>query len=169
MIDNCEGITGWGCIESPTVDWYKATSKKLEEEDGKKLPGFAFFHIPLPEYLRMWDAEPIYGVRNEEVCCSSVNTGVYSAFREEGNIVATFCGHDHNNDYWGDYHGIRLSFGRKTGHGGYGPPFYMRRGARVLEFQMKDQAEDPAPFSRLDAGDIVMDTWIREENGDVYT
>ena len=89
--------------------------------------------------------------------------------REVGNIVATFCGHDHNNDYWGDYYGIRLSYGRKTGHGGYGPPRYMQRGARVLEFQMKDTAKDPAPLSRLEAGDIVMDTWIREENGKVHT
>ena len=132
MNENCKGVTGWGCIDSATIDWYKSTSKKLETEDGEQLPGFAFFHIPLPEYLNMWNSEPVFGLRNEGVSCSSVNTGVYSAFKEVGNIAATFCGHDHNNDYWGDYHGIRLFYGRKSGYGGYGPPEHMKRGARVI-------------------------------------
>jgi hypothetical protein len=93
-------------------------------------------HIPLPEYLDMYNTKIIYGQRYEVVCCSSVNTGLYSAFKEMNNVQAVFCGHDHNNDYWGDYNGIGLYFGRKTGFGGYGPPWYMQRGARVLEFTL---------------------------------
>lgn len=70
-----------------------------------------------------------------------------------GNIKGIFVGHDHNNDYWGDYNGIKLHFGRKTGHGGYGPPWYMRRGARVIQFLADDD------------GNVEMNSWIREENG----
>ena len=69
-----------------------------------------------------------------------------------GNIEATFCGHDHNNDYWGEHYGIKLFFGRKTGHGGYGPPLGMKRGARILEFYANGH-------------NVELDSWIREEDG----
>ena len=126
MITQCEGVKGWGCIEPPTIQWYREKSKELIDADGGKvLPGFAFIHIPLPEYLTMWSTSPVYGLRNEQVCCSSVNTGMFSAFKEMNNIFSVTCGHDHNNDFWGDYEGVRFHFGRKTGHGGYGPPYNM--------------------------------------------
>ena len=97
------------------------------------LPGFAFLHIPLVEYLYMWQTkQPIFGERHEEVCCSSVNTNLFNSFKKYGNVQAVFCGHDHNNDYWGDYDGVRLHFGRKTGFGGYGPAKGMMRGVRML-------------------------------------
>jgi hypothetical protein len=53
-----------------------------------------------------------------------------------GNVKATFCGHDHCNDYWGDYYGISLYYGRKTGYGSYGPFPGDQRGARILEFSL---------------------------------
>lgn len=74
------------------------------------------------------------------MCCSSVNTGLYSAFKEAGNIKATFCGHTHNNDFWGHYYGIDLYFGRKTGYGSYGPEG-MQHGARILEFSLDENNE----------------------------
>lgn len=43
-----------------------------------------------------------------------------------------FAGHDHNNDFSGNYYGIDLVYGRKTGYGCYGPPPGMQRGARVI-------------------------------------
>lgn len=91
-------------------------------DDGKVLPGYGFFHIPLPEYLDMSNAMLHYGNKREGICCSSVNTGLYSVMKEMDNIKSVFCGHDHTNDFWGHYYGIDLYFGRKTGHGGYGPP-----------------------------------------------
>lgn len=153
MSDNCEEVTGWGCVYPDTVEWYRETSKKLLEEDGKVIPGYAFFHIPIPEYMEMQNNMKFYGLHNEDVCCFSVNTGLYGAFKEMGNIEATFCGHDHNNDYWGDFYGIKLFYGRKTGHGGYGPPVGMQRGARILEFSLDSSNE------------VQLDSWIRQEDG----
>ena len=59
------------------------------------------------------------------------------------------CGHDHNNDYYGQYKGINLAYGRKTGYGSYGPYKFLR-GARVFEI-----TEDP----------YDIETWIRENGG----
>jgi hypothetical protein len=38
-------------------------------------------HIPIPEYMNLWNAKKINGLKYEEVCCFSVNTGLYSAFK----------------------------------------------------------------------------------------
>src|SRR5690349_17783313 len=70
--------------------------------------------------------------------------------KEMGDMKAVYCGHDHDNDYYGDYFNITLSYGRKTGYGAYGPPPGWLRGARVLEIQEN-------PFS--------IKTWIRQEDG----
>lgn len=86
MSNNCEGVQGWGCIYPSQIAWYKEQSKKLIEEDGKILPGFAFFHIPLPEYQDMWNLNTVYGQKNEGISCQAVDTGLYAAFKEIKNI-----------------------------------------------------------------------------------
>lgn len=45
-------------------------------------------------------------------------------------------GHDHNNDYHGEYEGITLSYGRKTGYSCYGPSNLLH-GARVFELTLE--------------------------------
>lgn len=82
-----------------------------------------------------------------------MDTGLYAAFKEVGNIEAVYCGHDHDNDFWGDYNGVKLFYGRKTGYGGYGPLWWMQRGARVIEFTVDKDDQ------------VSMKSWIREENG----
>jgi len=62
-------------------------------------------------------------------------------------------GHDHNNDYYGNYDGINLAYGRKTGYGCYGPD-KMMRGARVFEVTQN-------PYS--------IKTWVRQEDGSIHT
>jgi len=108
----------------------------------------------LPEYLEMTNAMGVYGVKRMDMNCQAVDTGLYSAFKEMGNIKATFCGHDHNNDYWGEYYGIGLYYGRKTGYGGHGPIDGVQRGARILEFSLEDDS-------------VKMESWIRQEDGSI--
>lgn len=105
----------------------------------------------------MWELNTVYGWRNEHVSCQAVDTGLYAAFKIIGNVEAVFCGHDHDNDFWGDYNGVKLFYGRKTGYGGYGPLPWMQRGARVLEFTVDPESEA-----------VSMETWIREENGNKH-
>jgi hypothetical protein len=63
-----------------------------------------------------------------------VNSGLFAAFVERGDVVGAFCGHDHLNDYEATLHGIRLVYGRATGHGGYGRAGFPR-GARIIELR----------------------------------
>ena len=93
-----------------------------------------FIHIPLVEYINLYNNKGIYGTKGEAICCQSMNTGLLGAIIEQNITQWVLCGHDHDNDYYGDYNGINLGFGRKTGHGGYGPDVF-QRGARIFEVQ----------------------------------
>jgi hypothetical protein len=152
--NGCQGVPGWGCVQSSQVEWYKNESAYFTQQSGKVIPGVAFFHIPLYEHLDLWNSKVVYGNLEEDVgvCCSSVNTGLFSAMHEVGDIKGVFCGHDHSNDYYGDYNGITLGYGRKTGYGGYGPPAGWKHGARVIE------------LTQNEAG---IRTWLRLEDGSI--
>ena len=54
--EDCEGVDGWGCIEPYSVEWYLQMSQDLEANFKRKIPGLAFFHIPIPEVLYIWKA-----------------------------------------------------------------------------------------------------------------
>ena len=99
----------------------------------------------------MYNNGEIHGTVGEPVCCFSVNTGLVAAVIEKKVCEWISVGHDHNNDYYGEYNGIKLAFGRKTGFGQYGPD-YFRRGARIFEITMD-------PYS--------IETYIREADGNI--
>jgi hypothetical protein len=153
---NCLGVPGWGCVHPAQVEWYHKTSKLLTQKQGRIVPALAFMHIPPPEFMDVWNYENCYGrLKDEGVCCFSVNTGLFSAMKAAGDIRGVYCGHDHNNDYWGVFHNITLGYGRKTGYGAYGPPAGWLRGARVIEL-----SHDPV-FKHV--------SWIRQEDLSVVT
>lgn len=79
-----------------------------ERNGGKPLPSLAFFHIPFPEYNEAAQDENalLIGTRKEKACAPLINTGLYAAMLNAGDIMATFVGHDHVNDYVVDWKGI---------------------------------------------------------------
>lgn len=95
------------------VAWYYQTSKAIEEYAGHKVPALMYMHFPLPEH-RMVDLHReecgFEGIRRSPICCSRLNSGLFSACLQRGDVKAIFCGHDHRNDFSGVYCGIRLGF-----------------------------------------------------------
>lgn len=59
------------------------------------------FHIPLPEYNEAARSENaiLRGTRMEEACAPKLNTGMFAAMKEAGDVMGMFVGHDHDNDY----------------------------------------------------------------------
>jgi hypothetical protein len=137
-----EPIGGYAWIHPDQIGWYTEQSRKLTAQNGGPLPSLAFFHIPIPEYDAAWNGEQVTGTREENVECPKVNTGLFGAMVQSGDVVGTFVGHDHDNDYCGTLHGIRLCYGRATGYNCYGK---LSKGARVI---------------RLEEGKRAFDTWI---------
>jgi len=118
----------WGCILPDVLDWYDEASQQFKEKHGTNVHHLGYYHIPIPEYVNVFDNHPTYGTPEDVVCCPYVNTGLFEHMKKNGDITATYVGHDHWNDYGGWLDGIELVYGRKTGYGGYG----VDRGARVV-------------------------------------
>ncbi|WP_282935768.1 metallophosphoesterase family protein [Paenibacillus sp. RC67] len=147
-------VKGYGWVGRDQVAWYETMSReRTQSNNGIPLPSLAFLHIPLPEYNEVWQQEVCYGSKNERVCCPRINTGLFSAMVEMGDVMGTFAGHDHLNDYWGAKHGIRLCYGRATGYNTYGREGFAH-GARII---------------RLHQGKSEFETWIRLEDGSSLT
>ena len=146
------GVYDW--IHRDQIAWFAKTAHELAEANGgERLPALAFFHIPLPEYHEVWDYHTCHGVKYEEICPPFVNSGLFAAMHEAGDVLGTFVGHDHVNDFIGNLHGIRLTYGRATGYNTYGREG-MARGARVI---------------RLIKGVPSFSTWLQLEGGETIT
>lgn len=112
-------LGGYAATTKAQVDWYKSASEKLEEKYGRKIPGFMFQHIVVPE---IWDAlaegdssdpngcvwhdgkclvlpEGSKGVLGEGPCPPNYTNGQFDAVAERGDVLAMFFGHDHTNTY----------------------------------------------------------------------
>ena len=117
------------------INWYRdqsAAYKRRNEEN--PLPALAFFHIPLPEYTQMTSGNDsiLVGEKRESECAPKLNTGMFTAMREAGDVMGTFVGHDHDNDYIGSFYDIYLAYGRFSG----GKTVYNNlglNGCRVIE------------------------------------
>lgn len=145
-----DGLEGYGWIEKEQIDWYltNAADFTSQSPDGNPMPAFAFFHIPIPEYNDVWNQGNCKGEKNEDVCAPAINTGMFKAFCQAGDVVGVFVGHEHINDFEGDLNGIRLCYGRGGGYGTYGKKGF-RKGARMIEIR---------------SGDRDFKTWIRLDN-----
>lgn len=128
-----EGIAGYDYIHSDQINWYIQTAQNYRKQNKDiPIPALAFFHIPLPEYNQAASSEKaiLYGTRREIACSPLLNSGLFSAMKEQGDIMGIFVGHDHDNDYAVNWHDILLAYGRFSG----GPTEYthLPNGARII-------------------------------------
>ncbi|MDR1524759.1 MAG: metallophosphoesterase family protein [Tannerella sp.] len=149
-----EGVKGYDYIYFDQIAWYKEKSRAFTKANGGvPVPAVAFFHIPLPEYNQAVANEDaiLTGSRKEKACSPELNTGMFVAIKEMGDIMATFVGHDHDNDYAVSWYDVMLAYGRFSG----GNNVYNNlkpNGARVIE---------------LTEGERGFRTWIRLRGGEV--
>ena len=102
----------YDAIRFNQIRWYRDTAEALEKQNGEKVPGLMVFHIPLPEFQIPYKnvAQTGYrGNRREQIGNAPVNSGLFSAMVENGDIRTIICGHDHINDYEGTFLGIKMA------------------------------------------------------------
>ncbi|MGO4790913.1 metallophosphoesterase family protein [Paenibacillus sp. 2KB_20] len=149
-----EAVGGYDWIRRDQIEWYVSESRQLAERNGgAPLPALAFFHIPLPEYDEVWKTKVCEGHCSEWISSPKVNSGLFTAMVEMGDVMGTFVGHDHSNDYCGTLHGIRLCYGRSTRYVSY------------VDGVRKDKFPTGARVIRLKAGERQFETWIRQSDG----
>jgi len=143
-------VKGYNWFAPDQVNWYREMSASFKEIYKDTLTALAFFHIPLPEYKLAFDniKNKRVGVRYENECPPDVNSGMFLAMLEAGDVLGTFVGHDHVNDYLVEYYDIALAYGCWSGS----ENTYQRHknGARIIE---------------LTEGKREFYTYIRESDG----
>jgi len=143
-------VGGYDWVRSSQIEWFRRTA-----QCNAPPLSLAFLHIPFPEYNDVWNYRTCYGSKYEAVGCPKVNSGLFSAFVEDGTVRGVFAGHDHVNDYWGELHGVNLYYGRATGYNTYGREGFPR-GARVVRIRPADGAGPRLEsWLRLDDGSRV--------------
>lgn len=137
---------GYGYVHEDQTKWYRKTSDALKEANGgEPVPSLLFQHIAVPEVYEMFNEVPkstkgavrghgsrnnkyyvanpdyIYqGSLNEGPCPPDVNHGQFDSWVEQEDIVGAFFGHDHVNDFAGEYQGIKLVAAPGVGFYSYG-------------------------------------------------
>lgn len=144
-------VKGYAWLTFDQINWYRQQSAAYTAQNGgQPLPALAFFHIPLPEYNEAASDENaiLRGTRMEEACAPKLNTGMFTAMKESGDVMGMFVGHDHDNDYAVMWKGILLAYGRFTG--GNTEYNHLPNGARIIV---------------LDEGARTFTSWIRQKDG----
>lgn len=95
------------------VLWYYQTSLDIEKANGAKVPSLAVMHVPVQEFG--WasvnkEETSFEGYQGEPVSCQCLNSGLFRAFTERGDVKAMCFGHDHENICTAEYCGIKLSY-----------------------------------------------------------
>lgn len=158
---------GYAAVGTDQLDWFRETSTTIANRNSNRhVPGIVFQHIPLWEMYELLEksskntAGAILGNPEhrdfyilpenlqtpdsfmlENIACPAKNSGEFDVLKEEGNVFAVFCGHDHNNSFVGNYKGIDLGYTQGCGFNVYGPG--LDRGVRVFEFSQ----DNPASYS----------------------
>lgn len=138
------GSTNYDFIKFKQIEWYYNESEQIEKEQGEKVPGIMFFHMALPEHrlvVQNPEQTQMIGEANEEVCNAPINSGLFSAILERGDVRGVFVGHDHINDFVGNVYGVKLGFDGAIGYNHYGckgeteEEKHRLRGARIFEIE----------------------------------
>jgi hypothetical protein len=147
--DRSLGKYAW--FETSQIEWMRnCCMARREANGGEPVNSLAFFHICLQEYGPAFDNPKNYkkGRRAENECPGALNSGMFAAMVETGNIMGVFVGHDHDNDYVVLEKGIALGYGRFSGD--YTTYTTFRSGVRIIV---------------LDEGKRGFESWILEDEG----
>ncbi|KAF8033047.1 hypothetical protein BT93_D1819 [Corymbia citriodora subsp. variegata] len=162
-------VSGYGWIKPSQQLWFQRTSMKLQraymskaEAQEAPAPGLVYFHIPLPEYANVVDSLNYTGVKQDPISSASVNSGFFTTMVEAGDVKAVFTGHDHLNDFCGEYTGIQLCYAGGFGYHAYGKAGWARRTRVVVATLEKTDKASWGPLKSIK-------TWKRLDDQNLTT
>lgn len=160
LIDSHSNLDiGYDCVHQNQIDWYRKKRDEYEEKCGKLIPSVVIQHIPLCEVFELLTevkkntkgavrgfrthANRFYILNSEKVnkegfmkespADPQKNSGEFTAFKEKGEVIGVYFGHDHNNSFNGKVDGIDLGYTQGAGFHVYGPG--KDRGVRIIELK----------------------------------
>ena len=148
---------GYDCVHENQIEWYRKTRDKYEGKNDSLIPSVVIQHIPVCEvfelltevkkstkgavrgfrahanrfYVLNRDKVNADGFMKESPAEPDKNSGEFDAFKEKGEIIGVYFGHDHNNSFHGKIDGIDVGYTQGAGFHVYGPG--KDRGVRIIE------------------------------------
>lgn len=166
LIDSHSNLKiGYDNVHQNQIDWYRKTRDKYEAEYGRLIPSIVIQHIPVCEVFELLTevkkstkgavrgfrthANQFYilnpdrvnktGFMKESPADPQENSGEFAAFKEKGEVLGVYFGHDHNNSFNGKVDGIDLGYTQGAGFHVYGPG--KDRGVRIIELKKGGEFE----------------------------
>lgn len=160
LIDSHSSLKiGYDCVHPNQIEWYRNTRDKYEKEYGRLIPSVVIQHIPVCEIFELLTevkkgtkgavrgfrthANRFYVLKDDKVNRNGFmkespadpqeNSGEFAAFKEKGEVIGVYFGHDHNNSFHGEVDGIDLGYTQGAGFHVYGPG--KNRGVRIIELK----------------------------------
>lgn len=163
---------GYGFVQPDQQEWYINTSNKLKKANGgTPLPSLLFQHIAVPEVYQLADSSDspksgyvhgntamfrdkywkasskvIQGSFQEGPCPADVQHDQFNTWKQQGDVIGAFFGHDHPNDYLGVVDGIYLGAVPAAGYYSYG----WNHGARTVTLRENDLKNFDTEILRAD-------------------
>lgn len=158
LIDSHSSLEiGYDNVHKNQIEWYRQTRDSYAEKYGRLIPSIVIQHIPICEVFELLTevkkntkgavrgfrthANRFYiinkdrcnadGFMKESPADPQVNSGEFAAFKEKGEVLGVYFGHDHNNSFNGKVDGIDLGYTQGAGFHVYGPG--KDRGVRIIE------------------------------------
>lgn len=131
--------SGYDAVKFDQQMWYWNESKRIEKENGGKVPGLMTLHMAFPEYALLYknvQETNFRGTHREGIGSSPVNSGFFATMVQRGDIKTVVAGHDHINDCEGEYMGIKLTYDAGIGYDGYCHGDL--RGGRIVDVKEED-------------------------------
>lgn len=127
----------WDIIRFEQIMWYWNYSCELEKRYGRKIPAMAVMHVA-PHEIQLTMDNPgecsFTGYHDELMQMGVLNSGVFAAMLQRGDVNVIAAGHSHQDDVNGVFGGIRLCL---DGCAGYHPKGREEcRGGRVFDFSV---------------------------------
>lgn len=132
----------WNIVRFEQLMWYWNTSVELERRAGRKVPGVMAMHVSPWEfdYMRKYpDALSVTGNTDEQYGLGALNSGVFAAVVQRGDVKCICTGHTHRNTCSAEYCGVQLCSVGSAGYSAYGEDSL--RGGRVIELNEKKPGE----------------------------
>lgn len=150
---------GYGYVQPDQTEYYIRKSNELKAENGgKPMPSLLFQHIIVPEIYDLLEAHDskvdgavkgnsVYGDKYytagdkilqgellEGPCPADTRHSQFESWKQQGDIIGAFFGHDHNNTFSYELDGIRLTAVPETGYYSYG----FNHGVRTVTLDEND-------------------------------
>lgn len=114
---------GYGRVNSaPMFDqvmWYYQESLRREQAAGRRIPAIMYMHNPILEYClvaRNPEECSAIGNKREDITATELNSGLFMACLQRGDVKGIFCGHEHLCDFQGKYCGVTLALDGSIGY-----------------------------------------------------